>query len=116
EHVVDGKGLSADEVVASARELCDAAEAIDDDGWYPAIEVERPWSVHNPRITGEFARPRAIRRYLERELGSLLGRGARIAVRPSRRSLALDDPELFAALDESEWDLRAKKLFLFGPE
>src|SRR5690606_15737405 len=90
EHVVDGKGLSADEVVASARELCDAAEAIDDDGWYPAIEVERPWSVHNPRITGEFARPRAIRRYLERELGSLLGRGARIAVRPSRRSLALD--------------------------
>jgi AMP nucleosidase len=116
ELVVDGAGVTGAGVGEAAASLCDAAEAIDAEGWYPAIEVVRPWSVHNPRITGEFARPAAIRRYLERELSSLLGRGAAVAVRPSRRALALDDPTLFAALDEGDWDLRAKKLFLFGPE
>jgi AMP nucleosidase len=116
ELLVDGAGLTGPGVPEAAASLCDAAEAIDAEGWYPAIEVVRPWSVHNPRITGEFARPAAIRRYLERELSSLLRRGAAVAVRPSRRALALDDPALFAALDEGEWDLRAKKLFLFGPE
>jgi AMP nucleosidase len=116
ELVVDGAAVAGDAVAGPAASLCDAAEAIDAEGWYPAIEVVRPWSVHNPRITGEFARPAAIRRYLERELCTLLRRGATVAVRPSRRALALDDPALFGALDEGDWDLRAKKLFLFGPE
>ncbi|MBK5221315.1 MAG: AMP nucleosidase [Acidimicrobiia bacterium] len=116
EHVIDGADLDLDGTDAAVTALCDALEAIDADGWYPSIEVIRPWSMHNPRITGEFARPAAIRRYLEREIGALLQRGATVAVRPSRPALALDDPQLFAALDESEWDLRAKKLFLFGPE
>jgi AMP nucleosidase len=116
EHTVDGSTLEPDQIGAAASRLCDAAESIDADGAYPAIEVNRPWSVHNPCITGEFARPRAIRRYLERELTGLLARGASVSVRASRPALALDDPTLFAALDESEWDLRAKKLFLFAPE
>jgi AMP nucleosidase len=116
ELLVDGAQLSAASVAEAAASLCAAAEAIDAERWYPAIEVVRPWSVHNPCITGEFARPAAIRRYLERELSSLLRRGASVAVRPSRPALALDDPALFAALDEGDWDLRAKKLFLFGPE
>lgn len=101
---------------ARARQLCDALEAIELEGSYPSIAVIRPWSAHNPRITGEFARPSAIRRYLERELAALLARGAQIEVAASRPALSLDDPALFAALDESEWDLRAKKLFLFAPE
>ncbi|WP_229022822.1 phosphorylase family protein [Actinomarinicola tropica] len=113
---IDGADLPEDDHRAAARQLCDAAETIDADGWYPEIEVVRPWSQHNPRLTGEFARPSAIRRYLERELAALLDRGARISVRPARRALGLDDPALFDALDESGWDLRAKKLFLFGPE
>ena len=42
---------------AAVTELCDALETIDTDGWYSVIEVTRPWSRHNPQITGEFARP-----------------------------------------------------------
>src|SRR4051794_5571676 len=116
EHVVDGTQLAAGAIDAAVAELCDGLEGIDADGWYPLIEVTRPWSVHNPHISGEFARPAAIRRYLERELAALLRRGASIAARPSRRALGLDEPALFRALDEGGWDLRAKKLFLFSPE
>jgi AMP nucleosidase len=116
EHVVDGSQLAPDEIDKAVAELCDHVSVIDADGWYPLIEVTRPWSAHNPRISGEFARPAAIRRYLERELATLLRRGATIAARPSRPALALDDPSLFHALDEGGWDLRAKKLFLFSPE
>ncbi len=116
EHSADGSHLTPDTVADAARSLCDALEAIDRDGFYSSVEVIRPWSTHNPRLTGEFARPSAIRRYLERELGALLRQGARIEVGTARPALTLDDPALFAALDESEWDLRAKKLFLFAPE
>ncbi|MEY2462185.1 MAG: nucleosidase [Acidimicrobiaceae bacterium] len=116
EHVVDGTALAPGDVDEAVADLCDLLEAIDADGWYPLIEVTRPWSVHNPRISGEFARPAAIRRYLERELAALLRRGATVAARPSRRALTLDDPALFRALDEGGWDLRGKKLFLFSPE
>ena len=116
DHVVDGAALRSGEATEKVLELCDALDGICADGWYASVEVYRPWSVHNPRITGEFARPRAIRRYLQRELTSLLEKGATITVRPSRPALTLDDPALFRALDEWGWDLRAKKLFLFGPE
>jgi AMP nucleosidase len=113
---VDGATVPAASAADAAGTLCDAAEAVDADGWYPAIDVVRPWSTFNPRITGEFARPAAIRSYLVRELTVLLRRGATVAVRPSRRALSFDDPAFFAALDEGEWDLRQKKVFLFSPE
>jgi AMP nucleosidase len=91
-------------------------EASDKAGRYPRLTVERPWSVDNPMLEGEFAAPAAIRWYLERELGRLAARGARISVRPGREALDLHDPELGLAVDETRWDLRRKKLFLFGPE
>ncbi len=112
----DGAGLGPGEIDDAVGGLLDALDAVDADGWYPAIDVVRPWSAHNPRITGEFARPGAIRRYLHRELSSLLRAGARVRVRPARRAVAFNDPDFFAALDEDRFDLRAKKLFLFGPE
>jgi AMP nucleosidase len=96
--------------------LCDAMEAAAQAGRYPRLTVERPWSVHNPVLEGEFASPKAIRWYLERELGRLAADGARIAVCPGRKALDLHDPELGPAVEESRWDLRRKKLFLFGPE
>jgi AMP nucleosidase len=96
--------------------LCDAMEAADTAGRYPKLTVERPWSAHNPVLEGEFARPRAIRWYLERELGRLAAGGARVSVCAGREALDLHDPRLGPAVDETRWDLRRKKLFLFGPE
>jgi AMP nucleosidase len=96
--------------------LCDAMETADAEGRYPQVTVERPWSVHNPVLEGEFAAPAAIRWYLERELSRLAAGGARITVRPGRQALDLHDPALGPAVDETRWDLRRKKLFLFGPE
>ena len=114
--VVDGGRLEPDKRHDAVTRLLDLLDGVDRDGWYPALDVVRPWSVHNPRISGEFSRPRAIRRYLRRELTALLRRGAVITARPARRALAFTDPDFFAALDEERLDLRAKKLFLFGPE
>jgi len=116
ERAIDGSEVDPARRTAAVTELCDALDAIDRDGWYPVIEVVRPWSRHNPRITGEFARPGTIRRYLERELGALLDLGAAVTVRASRPATPLDDPALLRALDEEEWEMRAKKLFLFAPE
>jgi len=101
---------------AEVERLCDAIEAADRTGRYPRLTVERPWSVHNPVLEGEFASPRAIRWYLERELNRLAARGARISVCPGREALDLRDPRLGPAVDETRWDLRRKKLFLFPPE
>lgn len=113
---VDGRSATDADLDKSVAQLLDALEAVDGSGWYSALEVVRPWSEHNPRIVGEFARPGAIRRYLRRELAALLRRGAIITARPARAGLSFDDREFFAALDEENFDLRAKKLFLFGPE
>jgi AMP nucleosidase len=101
---------------AEVGRLCDAMEQADRAGRYPRLTVERPWSEHNPVLEGEFACPRAIRWYLERELGRLAGRGATISVCAGREALDLHDPRLGPAVDETTWDLRRKKLFLFGPE
>src|SRR5690348_4588686 len=101
---------------AEVERLCDAMEAADRAGRYPRLTVERPWSAHNPVLEGEFASPQAIRWYLERELGRLAASGARISVGPGRAALDLRDPRLGAAVDETRWDLRRKKLFLFAPE
>lgn len=116
EETVDGAGLDPAGLDGAVTRLLDLLEGIDGDGWYAALDVVRPWSAHNPRLTGEFARPVAIRRYLRRELAALLRRGGVVTARPSRPALAFDAPEFFAALDEDRFDLRAKKLFLFGPE
>ena len=113
---MDGATLGAEAVEAAADRLLDALEAIDADDWYSSLVVDRHWSRHNPRITGEFARPGAVRGYLRRELTSLLRQGAVVSAVPSRPAMALTDPDFFAALDEERFDLRAKKLFLFGPE
>ncbi len=96
--------------------VCDALEQADKAGRYPQVTVERPWSVHNPILEGEFSSPGAIRWYLERELGRLAAAGARIAVSPGRPAVDLHDPALGRAVDETTSDLRRKKLFLFGPE
>jgi AMP nucleosidase len=98
------------------EKLCDAMEAAAKADRYPELIVERPWSAHNPVLEGEFASPRAIRWYLERELSRLAAAGARISVTPGRPALDLHDPEIGPAVDETRWDLRRKKLFLFGPE
>ena len=98
------------------EELCAAMEAADTAGHYPQLIVERPWSVHNRFLEGEFACPRAIRWYLERELSHLADHGARISVSAGREALDLHDPKLGPAVDETRWDLRRKKLFLFAPE
>src|SRR3984885_7799943 len=108
--------IPADGHAPEITRLCDAMEAADAAGRYPQLTVERPWSVHNPVLEGEFAAPGAIRWYLERELGQLAAAGARIAVSEGRKALDLHDPRLGPALDETSWDLRRKKLFLFGPE
>lgn len=116
DEVVEGAGLESADVDDAVSRLLGVLEGADAEGWYSAVDVVRPWSDHNPRITGEFARPQAVRRYLRRELSGLLSQGATVTARPSRRALAFDDPDFFAALDEYRFDLRAKKLFLFGPE
>ncbi len=116
ERTFDGSTTARDALPAAVAGLIDALDQIDGEGWYPVIEVVRPWSAHNPHITGEFARPGAIRRYLERELRALLELGAAVTVRASRPATAIDDPALLRALDEVAWEMRAKKLFLFAPE
>jgi len=113
---VDFSAIPDSQRAAEIEQLCDAMEAADKVGRYPQLTVERPWSAHNPRLEGEFASPKAIRWYLERELDRLAADGARISVCPGRKALDLHDPEFGAALDETRWDLRRKKLFLFGPE
>lgn len=116
EEVVDGSALDAGELDAAVERMLDTLDGFDKDGWYPALDVLRPWSHYNPKITGEFARPEAIRGYLRRELTTLLQAGAIVTARASRPALEFNDSEFFSALDEDRFDLRAKKLFLFGPE
>ena len=113
---VDFAAIPVEAQESEIERLCDAMEAADPAGRYPRLTVERPWSVHNPVLEGEFASPAAIRWYLERELGRLAADGARISVCAGREALDLHDPRLGPAVDETRWDLRRKKLFLFAPE
>ncbi|MCO5312249.1 MAG: hypothetical protein M9952_04835 [Microthrixaceae bacterium] len=98
------------------EELCDELEAIYERGHYPALTVQRPWSQHNPTLVGELARPAALRWYLIREIERLAEAGATLSATASRARIALDDPRMFRQGDESNWDLKRKKLFLFPPE
>jgi len=113
---VDFSAIPDSQRAAEVKRLCDAMEEADKAGRYPQLTVERPWSVHNPVLEGEFSSPGAIRWYLERELGRLAAAGARISVCAGREALDLHDPALGQAVDETSSDLRRKKLFLFGPE
>jgi AMP nucleosidase len=113
---VDFARVKTEDVPGEVARLCEVLEAADAEGWYGVLVVERPWSRHNPVLEGEFACPAAIRPYLERELRRLAQAGARVSADRSRPALPLDDPALVEALDESSWDLRRKKLFLFRPE
>ena len=113
---VDFSAIPAADYETEVGRLCDAMEAAARAGRYPQLAVERPWSVHNSRLEGEFASPWAIRWYLERELGQLAAHGARISVSLGREALDLHDPRLGPAVDETQRDLRRKKLFLFTPE
>ena len=113
---VDFAAIPAAGRASEIGRLCDAMEAAAGAGRYPLLAVERPWSAHNPRLEGEFASPGAIRWYLERELGRLAADGARISVSEGREAVDLRDPRLGPAVDETQWDLRRKKLFLFAPE
>jgi AMP nucleosidase len=113
---LDFAAIPADAQHAEIERLCDAMEAADKAGRYSLLTVERPWSVHNPVLEGEFAAASAIRWYLERELGRLATAGATISVSLGRSALDLHDPALGTAIDEASSDLRRKKLFLFEPE
>ncbi|MCS6971419.1 MAG: AMP nucleosidase [Leptospiraceae bacterium] len=101
--------MEADQLVAEMQRIHES-------GRYSLVEVERPWSVHNPTISGEFSQPTALGWYLRREFGKLLKMGATIRVKASRVRRDLYDPELIRSISEDEWDLRKKKLFLFAAE
>lgn len=107
---------SREELNQSIREACDLMEAIYDGGEYPKVLVKRSWSKHNPVITGEMAKPKTYRWYLQRELRKLAEKGAVIKILPSRERLSFSDPELLDNTDEDDWDITQKKLFLFSPE
>jgi AMP nucleosidase len=112
----DFSTVDAGDIAPRIQAICDAMEAADQEDRYPKLTVERPWSQHNPVLEGEFACPAPIRWYLERELTRLAEAGARISVSAGRKALGPRDPELGPAVDETRWDLRRKKLFLFAPE
>ncbi len=108
--------LDREHLLEQIGKACDVMEAIYDDGYYPKVTVFRSWSKYNPTISGEFARPRAIRWYMARELEKLLQNGAEIHIEGERKIRTLWDPELLDSLDEEGWDFTQKKLFLFAPE
>ena len=87
ELVEDGSGndLTDSDVGPAVARLVEALGAIAQAGDYGEIEVLRPWSRHNPRITGEFADVSAIRWYLQRELAALLRQGASVRCAPRGR-------------------------------
>lgn len=98
------------------EKACNLMEDIYAGGEYPKVLVKRSWSNHNPIITGEIARPKAYRWYLQRELYKLANKGATLKIIPSRERLSMNDPELLDHTDENDWDITQKKLFLFSPE
>jgi AMP nucleosidase len=104
------------ELVRQVEALLDFMEEVDQAGYYPQLTVVRNWSEHNPRISGEFAKPKVFSWYLKREILRLLSKGAEIEITPSRRKIALNDPILLDNLDEDVWDFTQKKLFLFRAE
>jgi AMP nucleosidase len=101
---------------AVIEKACDLMEEIYDNGEYPKLTVKREWSKHNPIITGEIAVPKAYRWYLSREIYKLVDKGSEVKIFPSRPVVDLNEPSLFDNLDEDDWDITQKKMFLFSPE
>ena len=114
--LVNDQFSSEAELKKAINKACDLMEQIYDSGKYPQMIVERTWSKHNPVIDGELAQPKAYRWYLKREIERLVINGATVFVKPSREALPMNNPELFDNLDESDWDITQKKLFLFRAE
>ncbi len=115
-HIESISDLTEIQLAALVVDACDTMESMYDQGYYPKMTVERSWSKHNPVIEGEFARPRAYRWYLIREIGKLIQHGAEITISCERPVVPLSDPSLLDVLEEQDWDLTQKKLFLFKPE
>ncbi len=114
---ISKESFSSDKQMRKAiEEACELMEKIYQNGEYPKLMIKRSWSKHNPIISGEMAMPAAYFWYLSRELYKLLSKGAEISVFPSRPVVSLNDPNLFDKVDEDEWDITRKKLFLFSPE
>lgn len=107
---------SAEELRKATEKACDLMEEIYSSGRYAKMIVLREWSEHNPKIGGEIAQPKALRWYLIREMNRLLKKGAVIEIKPSREIIPLNNPELLDHVDERNWDITKKKLFLFSPE
>jgi AMP nucleosidase len=108
--------LPDDLLRSQIESACDWMERTYASGFYSKLSVHRHWSKHNPQLTGKIARPRAYRWYLRRELFKLARRGAEITVSQSRARVDLSSPTLLELIDETEFDLTRKKVFLFGPE
>lgn len=104
------------ELKEAIDKACDLMEEIYASGQYPQMIVERTWSKHNPVIDGELAQPKAYRWYLKREIERLVSNGATVFIKPSRDALNMNNPDLFDNMDESDWDITQKKLFLFRAE
>ncbi len=108
--------LSDDELRRQIEATCAQLETMFAEGFYSKITVHRHWSRHNPEISGKIARPSAYRWYLRRELFKLARRGAEITVSRSRKRVDLNSASLLTMIDETDFDLTQKKVFLFGPE
>ena len=109
-------GESEEALRQRIEDACDAMEQHYADNFYSKIRVLRHWSKHNPTISGEIARPSAYRWYLRRELLKLAGARAEINIVRSRQRVDLNSPQLLELIDESDFDITRKKVFLFGPE
>lgn len=110
------KNRSEADLNALVSQACDVMEALYEQGFYPKMTVKRSWSEHNPIIDGEFAKPKAYRWYLTREIKKLVLAGAEVTIDTERKAVPLNDPTLLDSLDEEDWDITQKKLFLFKAE
>jgi len=108
--------ISEAELRAQIEEACERMEQVFTEGFYSKVTVIRHWSRHNPEISGKIARPSAYRWYLRRELFKLARRGAKITFCRANRRVDLNSPALLSQIDETDFDLTRKKVFLFGPE
>lgn len=108
--------LTGDALHQRIESACDQMEQTYEAGFYSKVTVNRQWSKHNPQLSGKIARPSAYRWYLRRELSKLARRGAEITISRSRGRVDLNSPALLQLIDETEFDLTRKKVFLFGPE
>ncbi len=109
-------GESEESLRLRIEDACDVMEQHYASDFYSKIRVLRHWSIHNPTISGEITRPSAYRWYLRRELLKLAKAGAEISIIRSRQRVDLNSPQLLELIDESDFDITRKKVFLFGPE